>query len=462
MYSTSRIKNNILSGAIVATLLFAAALSARANSAAPTACLSSTNAAWVNSTLPQAETGSFRVMFDATPSGARIDAVTGLSSGSATGYASLAAIVRFNNTGTIDVRNGAVYTAASSIPYSAGTTYHFIMDVDIAAHTYNTYVKVGSVQTTIGLHYAFRTQQGNVSSLNNLGALTSAATQAICNIAVSTIPTAPTITTQPVNQTVYIGQPATFSVVAAGGAPLTYQWMKNGAAISTATSSSYTIPAAAISDSSSQFTVLVTDSTGSVTSSAATLTVQTAAALPLNLSTSALSFGNVNVASSSMKTVTLTNAGNSNISISNTSISGAGFSVSGLSTGTILKAGQTATLNVMFAPAATGSVTGSVTVSSNATNSAARISLSGSGTAPAQHAVSLAWTASSGSLLGYNIYCSTISGSGYWKVNANPVTSLTFTDTAVQAGKTYYYVVTAVDSNNVESSYSQQVTATIP
>ena len=461
MYSTSRIKNNILSGAILAALLFAAAISARATSVPGPGCVTSTSTAWVNSALPQAETGSFRVTFDATPAGARIDGVAGLSSGPATGYASLAAIVRFNDTGTIDSRNGANYAAASSIPYSAATTYHFIMDVNIATHTYNAYVIVGSVQTTIGLNYAFRTQQANVSSLNNVGALTSAGTQAICNIAVSAIPTAPAITTQPVSQIVYIGQTATFSVVATGGVPLTYQWMKNGTAISTATSSSYATPAAAISDNSSKFTVVVTDRMGSLTSSAATLTVQSVA-LPLNLSSSALSFGGVNVSSSSNRTVTLTNAGTSNISISNTSISGAGFSVSGLPTGTILKAGQTAALNVTFAPAATGSVTGSVTVSSNATNSAARISLSGSGMAVIPHSVSLTWTASNARTVGYNIYSSTISGSSYSKLNANPIATVTFIDTTVQAGKTYYYVVTAVDSNNIESIHSPQAIAVIP
>src|SRR5690348_14978731 len=53
---------------------------------------------------------------------------------------------------------------------------------------------------------------------------------------------APTITTQPASQTVTAGQTATFSVVASGTAPLSYQWQKNGATISGATSASYTTP----------------------------------------------------------------------------------------------------------------------------------------------------------------------------------------------------------------------------
>ena len=56
--------------------------------------------------------------------------------------------------------------------------------------------------------------------------------------------TAPTITTQPANKTVAPGGTATFSVTAAGSAPLTYEWQKDQVAISGATSASYTTPAA--------------------------------------------------------------------------------------------------------------------------------------------------------------------------------------------------------------------------
>ena len=86
-------------------------------------------------------------------------------------------------------------------------------------------------------------------------------------------PTAPSITTQPASQTVTAGQMATFSVVAGGGAPLSYQWKKNGATISGATSASYTTPATVLADNGSQFAVVVSNSVGSVTSNSATLTV---------------------------------------------------------------------------------------------------------------------------------------------------------------------------------------------
>ena len=86
---------------------------------------------------------------------------------------------------------------------------------------------------------------------------------------------APYISTQPANQTVSVGQTATFSVGAAGTPPLTYQWQKNGADIPGATSSSYTTPVTTSADSGAMFRVVITNSAGSVTSNSATLTVST-------------------------------------------------------------------------------------------------------------------------------------------------------------------------------------------
>src|SRR6266404_476959 len=93
-------------------------------------------------------------------------------------------------------------------------------------------------------------------------------------------PVAPSITTQPASQTVTVGQTATFSVVAAGTAPLSYRWMKSGTTILGATATSYTTPPTTSADNSSQFTVMVSNTVGSVTSNAATLTVSAAAVAP--------------------------------------------------------------------------------------------------------------------------------------------------------------------------------------
>ena len=96
---------------------------------------------------------------------------------------------------------------------------------------------------------------------------------------------APTITTQPVSQTVTAGQTAAFTVAATGTAPLNYQWSKNGARVSGATSSTYTTPTTTSSDNGAQFTVVVSNGAGSITSNAATLTV--------NASTTTPQFGHV-------------------------------------------------------------------------------------------------------------------------------------------------------------------------
>jgi len=86
-------------------------------------------------------------------------------------------------------------------------------------------------------------------------------------------PIAPYINTQPANQTVTAGQTATFSVVAAGTPPLTYQWQKNGTDITGATSSSYTTPVTTTADNGELFRVVVSNAAGNLTSNAATLTV---------------------------------------------------------------------------------------------------------------------------------------------------------------------------------------------
>ena len=89
---------------------------------------------------------------------------------------------------------------------------------------------------------------------------------------------APQIQTQPANQTVSVGQTAVFDVTVSGSAPLAYQWKKNGSAITGATGSSYMVANAALADNGAKFTVTATNSAGSVTSSAATLTVTAATA----------------------------------------------------------------------------------------------------------------------------------------------------------------------------------------
>jgi Abnormal spindle-like microcephaly-assoc'd, ASPM-SPD-2-Hydin len=185
----------------------------------------------------------------------------------------------------------------------------------------------------------------------------------------------------------------------------------------------------------------------------------------LGLSTSSLSFGNVNVGSNSSLTATLTNNGNTNVTISGVSVNvnGGGFSASGVSNGEVLAPNQSVTVTVTFAPGTAGAVSGNVSIASDATNSPATINVSGTGVSVTPHTVALTWTASTSTVSGYNVYRGTTSNGPYTtKLNSSLVTSDQYTDSTVVSGQTYYYVVTSVDSNNVESADSNQATAVVP
>jgi hypothetical protein len=293
--------------------------------------------------------------------------------------------------------------------------------------------------------------------------VSNSAGSATSNSAVLTVnpaPVAPSITTQPSNQAITAGQTATFSVTASGTLPLIYQWQKNGTNISGATSSRYITPAETSSDNGAQFTVVVSDSVGSITSNAAILTVNAATPGALTPSTASLSFGNVIVNNSSAQSVTLTNSGAVNITVSSVTVPGSGFNASGISNGEIITPGQAVTLNVTFAPSATGSITDNVTIASDASNSPTTIGISGFGVLA--HTATLSWTASPSMVIGYNVYRGSVSGGPYTLVNSSIVAGTQYVDSSVLAGQTYYYVATAVASGNTESTYSNQVVASVP
>jgi hypothetical protein len=183
----------------------------------------------------------------------------------------------------------------------------------------------------------------------------------------------------------------------------------------------------------------------------------------LAFSTANLSFGSVNVGSNSDLSAALTNTGNSSVTISSANISGAGFTVSGISSGETLSAGQSIPVTVQFAPATAGAVSGNVSLISNATNSPTAMTLSGTGAQQSTHTVGLTWTGSASTVIGYNVYRGTVAGGPYGsKLTTSPVSLTQFTDTGLQSGQTYYYVVTAVDSDSVESVFSNQAAAIIP
>jgi len=184
------------------------------------------------------------------------------------------------------------------------------------------------------------------------------------------------------------------------------------------------------------------------------------AAGQLAVSPTSLSFGNLVVGSSSSLKGSL-NASGASVMVTSASLNNSEFVLSGISLPVTLAAGQSTPFTVTFTPQATGATSASLSFSSNAANSPAVQSMTGTGTTPTQHTVDLTWNSSSGAV-GYNIYRGSVSGGPYSIVNTSLDGTTAYTDNTVVSGQTYYYVATAVDSNSNESGYSNETQAVIP
>jgi hypothetical protein len=155
------------------------------------------------------QSGSFSAEFDAVPTTVNMDGIIGLSRGVPTDYENLAAIVRFNTNGQIDVRNGDIYAAAAQVSYAPGITCHFRMLVNVTSHTYSVYVQVGgNPEVRIADNYAFRTSQNAVTGLD-----TFAVTAVIGSHMVSGFSAAPVTSADTTAPTVSIVAPASGAVV---------------------------------------------------------------------------------------------------------------------------------------------------------------------------------------------------------------------------------------------------------
>ena len=102
----------------------------------------------------------------------------------------------------------------------------------------------------------------------------------------------------------------------------------------------------------------------------------------LALNPTSQAFGSVTVGTKASATVTLTNNGGSSVNISQASVSGTGFQLSGITAPVTLNTSQSTTFTVTFAPQTTGSVSGAVTITSDAANPTLTLALSGTGISP--------------------------------------------------------------------------------
>ena len=203
------------------------------------------------------------------------------------------------------------------------------------------------------------------------------------------------------------------------------------------------------------YSIVVTGNGGGVQQSVTvTLTVTGSTGFTVSASPSSLS---VMQGMRGTSTITTVVSGGFNNSIS--------LSASGMPSGT------TVTFNPATIPApGSGSSTMTVTVGSTTHMGTYPITVTASGggtyrtvvvnlTVTAQ--IALTWNASPGSA-GYNIYRATVHGGPYTKVNTSLDPNTSYNDQAVQDGRTYYYVTTAVDGQGRESGYSNEASAYLP
>lgn len=148
-------------------------------------------------------------------------------------------------------------TATGTVPLS----YEWLFNGAPISGATSSSLTLNNVQTSLAGNYSVRVS-------NSAGSLTSASAR----LTVNPPSGAPAITAQPQSQTVTAGANVTFTVTAAGTAPLRYEWLFNGAPIAGATSSSLALNNVQTSQAGN-YSVRVSNTAGSVTSASARLTV---------------------------------------------------------------------------------------------------------------------------------------------------------------------------------------------
>jgi Immunoglobulin domain len=228
--------------------------------------------------IPGATSASFKTpATTSSDNGSLFNVVVSNSLGSVTSGVASLSVTSASSAPTISAQPASqTVTAGQTATFSvaatgtAPLTYQWQKNsTSVAGATSATYITPATTS-------ADNSEQYRVVIANASGSATSnAATLTVLSSA-----SAPEITAQPASQTVTAGQTATFRVTATGTAPLTYQWQKNSASVAGATSATYTTPATTSADNSERYRVVITNSSGSATSNAATLTVTSSASEP--------------------------------------------------------------------------------------------------------------------------------------------------------------------------------------
>jgi hypothetical protein len=184
----------------------------------------------------------------------------------------------------------------------------------------------------------------------------------------------------------------------------------------------------------------------------------TSGAGKLSISPASLNYSSVPVGTTDTLPITVSAAGGS-VTISSDSSTSSQFALTGASFPLTIPSGSSVSFSVAFTPQNSGTVSGSLSFASTASNSP-KESLTGVGTAT-PYTVNLSWNQSSAAV-GYNVYRSTSSTGSFAKINPALDSNTAYSDSTVTASTTYYYAATTVSSSGVESSLSAPLKVAVP
>jgi len=191
----------------------------------------------------------------------------------------------------------------------------------------------------------------------------------------------------------------------------------------------------------------------------------TSALSALSINVSSVGFGNVVLNTPTSQAVILTSTGNVAVTVNSASITGTGYTLTAPTLPAVLTTGQKVTLGVQFDPTTTGLANGQLTVNStSSTGGTALIPLSGTGIV-ASYAVNLSWDAPTSSpdpVAGYEVYRAPSGSTMYQLLNSSVETATNYSDTTVEDGLSYDYIVESVDASGNESAPTSPVAVSIP
>lgn len=215
------------------------------------------------------QNGTFEFGFNTIPQYEFMDAVVGLSTTQSSRFSGSAVIIRFNPSGTIDVRNGGAYEAESQLYYVVNTRYQFRVIVNVAAHTYSVYVTPeGESEVKLATDFAFRTEQNTVESIGFCNLWSDVGTVlTLCNMrmspAVLTANAGADVTVSPGGSTLLSGS------ATGGQGPYLYSWTPTTGLSNASLANPMVTPTA-----TTTYTLKATDVWGTTSSDTVTVTVR--------------------------------------------------------------------------------------------------------------------------------------------------------------------------------------------